>query len=98
MAIWDREVGSRARLEELCFALVTANALEGEVTYSKLAFRLKQASQRLLKKRRVKAYCRLRKGCFKMQITSAFVAQNVLPDYWRPIVSSNVTAVGKRIG
>ena len=25
-----------------------------------------------------------------MQITSAFVAQNVLPDYWRPIVSSNV--------
>lgn len=51
MAIWDREVGTRARLEELCFALVTANALEGEVTYSELAFRLKQASQRLLKKR-----------------------------------------------
>lgn len=29
----------------------TANALEGEVAYSELAFRLKQASQQLLKRR-----------------------------------------------
>ena len=45
------EISSKARLEELCFALVTANALEGEVTYSELTFRLKQVSQQLLKRR-----------------------------------------------